>query len=63
MGCVPEIDSGRDGRGLDRSVRNVRLALYPKQPRGPKKPKPEKQSGAKIKHRKPGPMIRPSSHR
>ena len=50
MGCVPEIDSGRDGRGLDRSARNVRLALYPKQPRGPKKPKPEKQSGAKIKH-------------
>ena len=31
-------------------ARNVRLALYPKQPRGPKKPKPEKQSGAKIKH-------------
>jgi IS4 transposase len=29
---------------------NVRLALYPRQPRGPKKPKPEKQSGAKIKH-------------
>ena len=50
MGRVPEIDSGRDGRGLDRSARNVRLALYPKQPRGPKKPKPEKQSGAKIKH-------------
>ena len=31
-------------------ARNVRLALHPKQPRGPKKPKPEKQSGAKIKH-------------
>ena len=29
---------------------NVRLSLYPKQPRGPKKPKPVKQSGAKIKH-------------
>ena len=29
---------------------NVRLAQYPKQPRGPKKPKPKKQSGAKIKH-------------
>ena len=25
---------------------NVRLSLYPKQPRGPKKPKPVKQSGA-----------------
>jgi hypothetical protein len=31
-------------------ARNVRLPLYPKQPRGPKKPKPVKQSGAKIKH-------------
>jgi IS4 transposase len=31
-------------------ARNVRLSLYPKQPRGPKKPKPLKQSGAKIKH-------------
>ncbi len=31
-------------------ARNVRLALYPKQPRGPKKPKPVKQSGATIKH-------------
>jgi IS4 transposase len=31
-------------------AKNVRLALYPKQPRGPKKPTPEKQSGAKIKH-------------
>ena len=29
---------------------NVRLSLYPKQPRGPKKPKPVKQSGAEIKH-------------
>ena len=28
----------------------VRLAQYPKQPRGPKKPKPKKESGAKIKH-------------
>ena len=28
----------------------VELARYPKQPHGPKKPKPEKQSGAKIKH-------------
>jgi hypothetical protein len=31
-------------------AKNVRLSLYPKQPRGPKKPKPRKQSGAKIKH-------------
>ena len=28
----------------------VRLPKYRKHPRGPKKPKPEKQSGAKIKH-------------
>ena len=28
----------------------VRLAEYRKQPRGPKKPTPKKQSGAKIKH-------------
>ena len=31
-------------------ARNVRLSLYPKQKRGPKKPKPVKESGAKIKH-------------
>jgi IS4 transposase len=31
-------------------ARRVRLERYPKQPHGPKKPKPEKQSGAKIKH-------------
>jgi IS4 transposase len=35
---------------LVESARNVRLSLYPKQPRGPKKPKSVKQSGAKIKH-------------
>jgi hypothetical protein len=28
----------------------VRLPAYQKHPRGPKKPKPKKQSGAKIKH-------------
>src|SRR5512135_1436844 len=28
----------------------VRLPKYQKHPRGPKKPKPKKQSGAKIKH-------------
>jgi hypothetical protein len=28
----------------------VRLPKYKKHPRGPKKPKPKKQSGAKIKH-------------
>jgi hypothetical protein len=28
----------------------VRLPAYRKHPRGPKKPKPKKQSGAKIKH-------------
>lgn len=31
-------------------ARNVRLSLYPKQKRGPKKPQPPKQSEAKIKH-------------
>jgi hypothetical protein len=31
-------------------ARAVRLAEYRKRPRGPKKPKPKKQSGAKIKH-------------
>lgn len=29
---------------------NVRLARYTKQPRGPKKPQPKRQSGAEIKH-------------
>lgn len=31
-------------------ARAVRLSAYRKQPRGPKKPPPKKQSGAKIKH-------------
>jgi IS4 transposase len=31
-------------------ARSVPLAQYAKSPRGPKKPKPKKQSGAKIKH-------------
>lgn len=31
-------------------ARSVPLAEYARSPRGPKKPKPEKQSGAKIKH-------------
>jgi len=31
-------------------AKSVRLSKYQKHPRGPKKPKPKKQSGAKIKH-------------
>jgi IS4 transposase len=31
-------------------AKNIRLALYTKQPRGPKKPQPKRQSGAKVKH-------------
>ncbi len=38
------------GKVLVELAKNVRLALYTKQPRGPKKPQPKKQSGAKIKH-------------
>jgi hypothetical protein len=35
---------------LVRLAAAVRLPKYRKHPRGPKKPKPQKQSGAKIKH-------------
>ena len=35
---------------LVRLAESVRLPKYRKHPRGPKKPKPKKQSGAKIKH-------------
>jgi hypothetical protein len=35
---------------LVRLAAAVRLPKYRKHPRGPKKPKPKKQSGAKIKH-------------
>lgn len=35
---------------LVRWAQAVRLSAYRKHPRGPKKPKPQKQSGAKIKH-------------
>ena len=38
------------GKVLVGLARNVELERYPKQPHGPKRPKPEKQSGAKIKH-------------
>ncbi len=38
------------GIALVELARNVRLSLYTKQPRGPKKPQPKKESGAKIKH-------------
>jgi IS4 transposase len=35
---------------LKRLARAVRLSEFRKQPRGPKKPRPKRQSGAKIKH-------------
>jgi IS4 transposase len=38
------------GHLLQDLARTIRLNEYRKQPRGPKKPRPERQSGAKIKH-------------
>jgi hypothetical protein len=38
------------GRVLQGLAKNVRLAAYRKHPRGPKKPRPKRESGAKIKH-------------
>jgi hypothetical protein len=38
------------GNVLVELARAVHLPAYRKHPRGPKKPKPKKQSGAKIKH-------------
>ena len=38
------------GKVLVDLARNVELGRYPKQPHGPKRPKPKNQSGAKIKH-------------
>lgn len=38
------------GRLLQELARAIRLEEYRKQPRGPKKPRPRRQSGAKIKH-------------
>jgi hypothetical protein len=38
------------GRALQGLARNVRLSAYRKHPRGPKKPRPKRASGAKIKH-------------
>jgi hypothetical protein len=35
---------------LKRLAQGMRLAAYRKQPRGPKKPRPPRQSGAKVKH-------------
>jgi IS4 transposase len=40
----------RLGELLVELAANVRLALYTKQPRGPKKPRPKRQSGAEVKH-------------
>ena len=50
MGGVSRPDPGGVGRGLGAVGAAVRLPKYRKHPRGPKKPKPKKQSGAKIKH-------------
>lgn len=38
------------GQFLKECARGIRLAEYRKQPRGPKKPRPPRQSGARIKH-------------
>jgi len=38
------------GQFLQELARAMRLHEYRKQPRGPKKPRPKRQSGAKIKH-------------
>jgi IS4 transposase len=38
------------GQFLQKMARVIRLNEYRKQPRGPKKPRPKRQSGAKIKH-------------
>jgi hypothetical protein len=35
---------------LKRLAKAVRLSEFRKQPRGPKKPRPERQSGSEIKH-------------
>ena len=45
-----ELTPAEMGKVLVGLARNVELERYPKQPHGPKRPKPEKQSGAKIKH-------------
>lgn len=41
--------NGRELR-LRELAKAVRLSQFRKQPRGPKKPRPKRQSGAKIKH-------------
>jgi Transposase DDE domain len=45
-----ELSPSEMGRFLQELARRVRLSEYRKQPRGPKKPKPEKASGYKKKH-------------
>ena len=45
-----ELTPAEMGKVLVGLARNVELERYPEQPHGPKRPKPEKQSGAKIKH-------------
>ena len=50
MGGFHELTPAEMGKVLVGLARNVELERYPKQPHGPKRPKPEKQSGAKIKH-------------
>lgn len=45
-----DLSPERMGRLLQDLARGIRLNEYRKQPRGPKKPRPERQSGAKIKH-------------
>ena len=45
-----DLDAAELGNVLVKLARAVHLPAYRKHPRGPKKPKPKKQSGAKIKH-------------
>ena len=51
VGGVPRHDAKESlGAVLVELATAVRMAEYRKQPRGPKKPPPKKQSGAKTKH-------------
>ena len=51
VGGLPGDVAAGIGRAFGRAGRRtVPLSEYAKSPRGPKKPKPKKQSGAKIKH-------------
>ena len=44
-------------------ARSVSLPKLRKHPRGPKKPKPKKQSGAKIKHVATAKLLKQAKHK